>query len=213
MPKKTSIQKRRKPVPGSKTQWTRKTSSSAQTTRPAAKAKPRKSAPTDTIHHKTTEENTSRIILDTEQFEKLETTQIEKEYIETIINQLPIPIAILKVKNMNGEYQYIYEFVNSAVAKLNNKTTEEHIGRTLEEIITNEKAAQDIKANFRKVIKSKKITVRQISIPIKGKIGRLLEFHFPIEYNNYVESVGAALIAITELVQVSEEAEERSQEL
>ncbi|MCH6581355.1 MAG: sensor histidine kinase, partial [Nitrospinae bacterium] len=56
-------------------------------------------------------------------------------------------------------------------------------------------------------------TVRQISIPIEGKIGQLLEFHFPIEYNNSVVSVGAALIDITELVQVREEAGKRSQEL
>ena len=213
MPKKTSIQKRRKTVPGSKSQGTRKTSSSAQTTRPAAKAKPRKSAPTDTIHHKTTEENTSRIILDTEQFEKLETTQIEREYIDTIINQLPIPIAIFRVNEVNGEYQYIYEFVNESISKLNNRTKKEHIGHSLEEIITVKEAAQDIKANFRNVIKSKKITVRQISIPIKGKLGQLLEFHFPIEYNNSVVSVGAALIDITELVQVRKEAEKRSQEL
>ena len=90
------------------------------------------------------------------QINDLNAKQIDKKYIEIIINQLPIPIAILKVNKMNGEYQYIYEFANSAVAKLNNKTAEEHIGRTLEEIITNEKAVHDIKANFHKVIKSKK---------------------------------------------------------
>ena len=213
MPKKTSVQKRRKPVPGCKSQRTRKTSSSAKTIRPAVKAKPIKSARTDTTHHKTTEENTSRIILDTEQFEKLETTQIDKEYIDTIINQLPIPIAILKVNEVNGEYHYIYEFVNESITKLNNRTKKEHIGHSLEEIITVEEAAQDIKANFHKVIKSKKIIVRQISIPINGKIEQLLEFHFPIEYNNSVVSVGAALIDITELVQVRKEAEKRSQEL
>ena len=213
MPKKTSIQKRRKPVPGSKSQGTRKTSSSSKTTRPAVKVKPRKSAPTDTTHHKTTEENTSRIILDTEQFEKLETTQIEKEYIDTILNGLPIPIAILRVNEVNGEYQYIYEFVNESISKLNNRTKKDHIGHSLEEIITDEEAAQDIKANFHKIIKSKKTTVRQISVPIEGKIGQVLEFHFPIEYNNSVVSVGAALIDITELVQVRKEAEKRSQEL
>jgi len=143
--------------------------------------------------------------------ELLERRKIDKKYIEIIINQLPIPIAILKVKNMNGEYQYIYEFVNNAAAKLNNKTTEEHIGRTLEEIITIKKAANDIKANFHKVIKSKKTTIRQINIPIEGKNGQLLEFHFPIEYNNSVVGVGAALIDITELVQAKEEAEQANQ--
>ena len=145
------------------------------------------------------------------QIENLERRKIDKKYIEIIINQLPIPIAILKVNNMNGEYQYIYEFVNSSLAKLNNKTTEEHIGRTLEEVITNEKAANHIKANFHKVIKSKKNCIRQIEIPIEGENGYLLEFHFPIEYKNSVVSVGAALIDITELVQAKEEAEQANQ--
>ena len=63
-----------------------------------------------------------------EQFENLKTTLIEKEYIETIINQLPIPIAILKVITVNGEYQYIYEFINEAISKLNNKTVKDDDG-------------------------------------------------------------------------------------
>jgi len=126
---------------------------------------------------------------------------------ENIINQLPIPIAIIKVNNVNGGYQYIYEFVNSSLAKLNNKTIAEHIGYSVEEVITNEKAVYDIKANLHKVIKSKKSTIRKINIPIEGKNGQLLEFHFPIEYNNSVVGVGAALIDITELVQAKEESE------
>jgi len=147
------------------------------------------------------------------QLQKTREQLLHKEYIENIINQLPIPIAILKVNEVNGEYQYIYEFANESISKLNNRTTEEHIGHSLEEIITNEEAVQDIKANFHQVIKSKKITARQINIPIAGKIGQLLEFHFPIEYNKSVVSVGAALMDITELVQAREEADKRSQEL
>ena len=139
--------------------------------------------------------------------ENLDARQNDKKYMEIIINQLPIPIAIFKINNVNGEYQYTYEFANNSIAKLNNKTTEEHIGRTIEEVITNEKAVHDIKANLHKVIKSKKTTVRKINIPIEGKNEQLLEFHFPIEFNNSVVGVGATLIDITELVQAKEEAE------
>jgi len=141
------------------------------------------------------------------QIENLDARQNDKKYLEIILNQLPIPIAIIKVNNVNGEYQYIYEFANSSLAKLNNKTIAEHIGHSVEEVITNEKAVYDIKANLHKVIKSKKTTIRKINIPIGGKNGQLLEFHFPIEYNNSVVGVGAALIDITDLVQAKEEAE------
>ncbi len=142
---------------------------------------------------------------------QLKNNQFSHEFFSSIIEHIPIPVAILKVPQPGQPAGYIYQFVNSALAQLNNKTVEQHIGRTLEEILGNEEVVAGIHANFEKVIKTGITSVREIDMPIEGTMGRLIEYHFPIMQQGKVTAVGAALVDITQLSQALQEAETANQ--
>ncbi len=142
---------------------------------------------------------------------QLKNDQLSHEFFSSIIEHIPIPVAILKVPQSGQPASYIYQFVNSAVAKLNNKSVEQHIGRTLEEILGNKEVVAGIHANFENVIKTGITSVREIDMPIEGTMGRLIEYHFPIMQQGKVTAVGAALVDITQLSQALQEAETANQ--
>jgi len=144
MSKKTSAQKRRKPVPGSKSQGTRKTSSSAKTTRPAAKAKPRKSDPTDT----------------TRQQKKMEDAhQVSEKHIRLIIDNLPVLISYVD-KNLR------YRFNNNAYSEWFGITRESLHGKHVKEVL-GDKGYEKVRAPIEAALSGQKISY-EMSIPYKN---------------------------------------------
>ncbi len=141
------------------------------------------------------------------QLEQQQYKQYSHEFLASFIEQVPIPLAILKVERDIPQTRFVYQFVNSAVTKLNNKNINQHLGHSLQDVLENEAIAADIHANFEKVIETQQTSIREINVPIEGALGRLIEYHFPIKQNGKVSAVGAALIDITKLTQAVTEAE------
>jgi len=129
------------------------------------------------------------------QVAQLEKDKFHRGYLSSIIEHLPIPIAILGI---NSQGEFIYEFANEAVAKLNNKSVEDHIGHSLEDVLGNQEAVAGIKENFHQVVKSAVTSKREIDIPSDGKVKRLIEYHFPVIQEDKTVAVGACLVDITE---------------
>ena len=142
---------------------------------------------------------------------QLKTEQYGREFFASIIEHIPIPVAILRVPPPGQPACYVYQFVNTAVAKLNNKSVAQHIGHTLEEILGNAEVVAGIHANFESVISTGNTSVREIDIPIEGTMGRLIEYHFPIKQQGKVTAVGAALVDISQLSAALKEAETANQ--
>ncbi len=141
------------------------------------------------------------------QLEQQQYVQYTHEFFASFIEHVPIPLAILKVEKNTPQTRFIYQFVNSAVAKLNNKSINQHLGHSLQDVLENEAVAADIHANFDRVIESQETSTREINVPIEGTLGRLIEYHFPIKQNGKVTAVGAALVDITKLTQALTDAE------
>ena len=89
-----------------------------------------------------------------EQIAELKKDKFHRDFLTSIIEHLPIPVAILAINQQGDETRYIYEFANEAVAKLNGKPVLEHLGHTLEEVLGNHEVVAGIKANFKTVIES-----------------------------------------------------------
>ena len=146
-----------------------------------------------------------------EQIAELKKDKFHRDFLTSIIEHLPIPVAILAINQQGDETRYIYEFANEAVAKLNSKPVLEHLGHTLEEVLGNHEVVAGIKANFKTVIESGETSRRKIDIPIDGQMRRLIEYHFPISQQGKVLAVGATLIDITELSDALKEAQQANQ--
>jgi signal transduction histidine kinase len=140
------------------------------------------------------------------QLEEQQSAQYSHEFFASFIEHIPIPVAILKVSQHNQSSRYTYQFVNTALAKLNNKSINQHLGQTLEDVIENDAIAINVHANFEAVVKTQATSIREIDLPIEGSNTRLIEYHFPIMQNNKVIAVGAALVDITKLNQALTEA-------
>ncbi len=153
----------------------------------------------------------SEIIGLQDQVAELKKDKFHRGFLSSIIEHLPIPVAILTIKEQGGETSYVYEFANEAVAKLNGKMVSQHLGHTLEEVLGNHEAVAGIKANFKTVIESGETSRRKIDIPIDGKVRHLIEYHFPVSQQGKVLAVGATLIDITELTDALKEAQEANQ--
>ncbi len=142
------------------------------------------------------------------QLEEQQSVHYSHEFFASFIKHIPIPVAILKKVSLpNQKTRFVYQFVNSAVAKLNNKSINQHLGHALQDVLENETVAADIHASFDEVIETQEISIREINVPIEGTLGRLIEYHFPIKQDGKVISVGAALVDITKLTQALTEAE------
>ncbi len=100
---------------------------------------------------------------------QLKSDQFSREFFASIIEHIPIPVAILNVPQPGQSASYVYQFVNSAVAQLNNKSVEQHIGRTLEEILGNKEVVAGIHAN--RFVK--------LTCPSKAPWGALSSITFP----------------------------------
>ncbi len=142
---------------------------------------------------------------------QLNKDKFHRGFLSSIIEHLPIPVAILSINQQGDETRYVYEFANAAVAKLNGKPVSQHLGHTLEEVLGNHEVVAGIKANFKIVIESGETSNRTIDIPIDGQMRRLIEYHFPISQQGKVLAVGATLIDITELSDALKEAQQANQ--
>ncbi len=132
---------------------------------------------------------------------QLQKDEQDHPFTQSLIEVLPVPIAILKASKNGDGYQFTYEFVNQAIADINNKSIKEHIGHSLDDIIEHKPAAQNIQQNFERVLLDGKTSVREIDMPFQGRIGRLKEYHFPINHLGKNPRVGVALLDITELTE------------
>ena len=146
-----------------------------------------------------------------DQIAELKKDKFHRDFLTSIIEHLPIPMAILAINEQGGENSYVYEFANEAVAKLNGKLVSQHLGHTLEEVLGNHEVVAGIKANFKSVIESGETSKRKIDIPIDGQMRRLIEYHFPISQQGKVLAVGATLIDITELSDALKDAQQANQ--
>ncbi|MEE9169849.1 MAG: PAS domain S-box protein [bacterium] len=144
MPKKTSIQKRRKTVPGSKSQETRKTSSSAQTTRPAAKAKSKKSAPTDTTR---------------QQKKMADAYQVSENHVRLIIDNLPVLISYVD-KDLR------YRFNNNAYSEWFGLPRESLHGKHVKEVL-GDKGYEKVQARIEAALSGQKVSY-EMAIPYKN---------------------------------------------
>ncbi len=144
MPKKTSIQKRRKTVPGSKSQGTRKTSSSAQTIRPAAKAKSKKSAPTDTTR---------------QQKKMADAYQVSENHVRLIIDNLPVLISYVD-KDLR------YRFNNNAYSEWFGIPRESLHGKHVKEVL-GDKGYEKVQAPIEAALSGQKVSY-EMAIPYKN---------------------------------------------
>ena len=144
MPKKTSIQKRRKTVPGSKSQGTRKTSSSAPTSRPAAKAKSKKSARTDTTR---------------QQKKMADAYQVSENHVRLIIDNLPVLISYVD-KDLR------YRFNNNAYSEWFGIPRESLHGKHVKEVL-GDKGYEKVQAPIEAALSGQKVSY-EMAIPYKN---------------------------------------------
>lgn len=172
MPKKTSIQKRRKTVPGSKSQGTRKTSSSAQTTRPTAKAKSRKSAPTDT----------------TLQPKKMEDGYpLNENKIRLITDYLPVLISYI-------DREQRFRFNNELYEKWFGHPRSFFYGKHVKEVL-GDKVYERIQKHFEKALSGQKV-IHETLMPYKYGETRYVHAEFTPDFGEQGEVIGFyALIA------------------
>jgi len=182
MPKKTSVQKRRKPVPGSKSQGTRKTSSSAKTIRPAVKAKSRKSARTDTNR---------------QQKKMADAYQVSENHIRLITDNLPVLISYV-------DREQRFRFNNELYEKWFGHPRSFFYGKHVKEVL-GDKVYECVQKHFEKALSGQKV-IHETLMPYKYGNTRYVHAEFIPDFGKQGEVLGLyALIAdITERKQTED---------
>jgi len=120
--------------------------------------------------------------------------QSVQEYLDIILFNMPVGVAILE----GPEFRYFR--INQILADLNGLPVEEHLGRTVEEVLP--RAAPSILPNLRKVFENgEMILAREFSARLPSNPGRevnLIDWHFPITVDGKIQAVGAIVMDITE---------------
>ncbi len=120
--------------------------------------------------------------------ERLQELRAADEYLDAILMNLPVGVAILE-----GE-DFRYSRINQVLADLNGVRVDDHIGRTVSEILPH---AELIEENLRSVretgnaILNREFTVSLPSSPDKAV--HLEDSHFPIRVDGVVKAVGAVV--------------------
>jgi len=105
-----------------------------------------------------------------------------QEYLDTILLNLPIGLAILE-----GE-DFRYFRINKYLADINGISVEEHLNRSLAEVLPH--LAEKVIPNFRKVLETGVgIPEREFEVTLADKKLHLLDYHFPIGSNAIVAVV------------------------
>ena len=116
-----------------------------------------------------------------------------REYLDTILLNMPVGVAILE----GPEFRYFK--INQALADLNGLPVEEHLGRSLEEVLP--EAAPGILPNLRKVFENDEaILAREFSVVLPSDPDEkvhLIDWHFPIAVAGTTKAVGAIVMDIT----------------
>jgi len=135
--------------------------------------------------------------------------QAVKEYLDIILFNIPVGVAILE----GPEFRYFR--INQVLADLNGLPVEEHLARTVEEVLP--KAAPAILPNLRKVFKNgEAILNREFSIRLPlnpGKEVDLIDWHFPIVLDGRIQAVGAIVMDITERKRSEKEIKKQHEQL
>ena len=115
-----------------------------------------------------------------------------QEYLDAVLMHLPVGVAILE-----GE-DFRYFRVNRVLADLNGLPVEDHLGKTVAEVIPE---SAEIVSNLRRVRSEGRASPqREFTIRLPKNPDRdvhLMDFHFPIEVDGEVKAIGAVVLDIT----------------
>ncbi len=126
-------------------------------------------------------------------------SRVLKEYLDTILLNLPVGVAILE----GPDFRYFR--INKWLAELNGRTVADHLDKTVAEVLPD---APHILPNLCKVrdegeaILNREFTTRLPSNPDKQV--HLMDFHFPITVAGEKKAVGAVVLDITARRQAEE---------
>ena len=137
-----------------------------------------------------------------------EEARVLKEYLDTILLNLPVGVAILE----GPDFRYFR--INKWLAELNGQSVEDHLGKTVAEALPD---SAHILANLRKVRDDgKAILSHEFTVTLPGhpdKQHHLLDFHFPITVGGEMKAVGAVVLDITARRQAEEALREAHDQL
>jgi len=129
------------------------------------------------------------------------------EYLNSVIMDLPVGVAILE----GSDFRYFK--INKILAAMNGLSVEDHIGKTVAEVIPG--AEEQIIPNLRKVFESgEPILNREFSVTLPknlSKVIHLMDFHFPIKVDGKVKAVGAVVLDITKRKRTEEELKKKEE--
>ncbi len=137
-----------------------------------------------------------------------EESRVLKEYLDGILLNLPVGVAILE----GPDFRYFR--INKWLAELNGRPVEDHLDKTVAEILPD---STHILSNLRKVrnegeaILNREFSVRLPSHP--DKQFHLLDFHFPITVAGEKKAVGAVVLDITARKHAEEALQEAHEQL
>jgi len=133
-----------------------------------------------------------------------------QEYLDTILLNIPLGVAILE----GPEFRYFR--VNKVLAELNELSVEEHLGKTLEEVLP-PKTVNTILPNLRKVYENgETIFNREFNLRLGSNSEKefyLMDWHFPITVNGGIQAVGAIVMDITERRQLEKKIKKQHEQL
>ncbi|MBF0277632.1 MAG: PAS domain S-box protein [SAR324 cluster bacterium] len=142
------------------------------------------------------EKSKEELILEIEQLRnQASVLQENQEYLDTILSKLPIGVAILE-----GE-DFKYFRVNQALADMNGLPIEEHLGRTIAEVLPD---AKHILPNLRRFRESGiAVSNREFSTKLPkypDELRHLMDWLFPITIEGQTKALGVIAIDITDRV-------------
>ncbi len=134
--------------------------------------------------------------------------RVLSNYLDTILLNLPVGVAILE----GPEFRYFR--VNKMLADMNGLTIEDHLGKTVAEVLPD---SPNIVSNLRKVRdKAQPILNREFSTRLPNDPDQevhLMDFHFPIAVAGQVRAVGAVVLDVTARKRAEEELQKAHDEL
>ncbi|MCZ6595411.1 MAG: PAS domain S-box protein [Bacteroidetes bacterium] len=133
-----------------------------------------------------------------------------QEYLDTILFNIPLGVAILE----GPEFRYFR--VNKVLAELNELSVEEHLGKTLEEVLP-PKTVNTVLPNLRKVYENgETIFSREFNLRLGSNSAKefyLIDWHFPITVDGGIQAVGAIVMDITERRQLEKKIKKQNEQL
>ncbi len=122
----------------------------------------------------------------------LEDGRMLVQYLDAVLMHLPVGVAILE-----GE-DFRYFRINQALADINGLSIEEHLGKTVAEIIPD---SAKILSSLRKVRDQRQASPERyftIRLPHNPDSDvHLMDFHFPIVVDGVVKAIGAVVLDVT----------------